>query len=158
VPALTLALSALLAAPPAASDPPGDQAKDRVRYQRQSTSAPRAREDALERRLERAKQTRAREAEEIFRGLGHQFRICRACVEREMRLKQIEFLINLLETVSEDDPEYPYYLFRLADHYLEEKAHHELQAASLHEKIDGLEFEIEALDSEAAPKSESSRR
>lgn len=149
MPLLVLALSALLTAAPAAGDPP----TDRVRYQRQSTSAPRAREDALERRLERAKRTQAREAEEIFRDPWQAFRTCRKCVEPEMRLKQIEFLINLVETSPEDDPEYPDYLFRLADHYLEEKHHHALEAASLQEKIDEVEFEIEieAFDSEPAP-------
>jgi hypothetical protein len=126
--------------------PPTDQVPtDLVRYQRQSTSAPRAREDLLERRLERAKRTWAREAEKLFRDPGGQFRVCRRCIEPEMRLKEIEFLINLVETTAEDDPEYPDYLYRLADHYLEEKAHQELQADSLEHKIDELEFELESV-------------
>ena len=139
MPALVLALSVLLAAPPAASEAP----TDRVRYQRQSTSAPRAPEDALDRRLERAKRMWAREAEELAREPGDQFRTCRACIEFEMRLKQIAYLINLVETTSEDDVEYPDYLFRLADHSLEAKAHYPLQAASVAEKIDDLESEME---------------
>jgi hypothetical protein len=152
MPVLVLALSALLAAPPATSEAPTDQ----VRYQRQSTSAPRARADALQRRLEQAKRTWAREAEELAREPGHQFRICRACISFEMRLKQIAYLINLVETTSEDDPEYPDYLFRLADHYVEAKDHYKLQAASAGAKLDELEFEVEmeAFESEAAPTAE----
>ena len=153
MPALVLALSVLLAAPSAASEAP----TDRVRYQRQLTSAPRAPEDALERRLERAKRMWAREAKELAREPGSQVRTCRACIEFEMRLKQIAYLINLVETTSEDDPEYPDYLFRLADHYVEAKDHYKLQAASAGAKLDELEsememeMEMEAFESEAAP-------
>jgi hypothetical protein len=155
--ALALALSTLLAAPPAASGAPTDQVPtDRVRYQRQSTSAPRVRADVLERRLEQAKRTWAREATETFSDLRDQFAVCRSCVEPELRLKQIAFLINLVETTPEDDPEYPDYLFRLADHYLEMKKHYERQAVTLEDKIDDLEFELEmeAFESEAPPEPE----
>jgi hypothetical protein len=145
---LTLVLSTLLAAPPAASDPPTAQ----VRYQRQSSSAPRAPEDALERRLERAKRAQAHEAEQLFHDSWQQFRKCRACVSHELLLEQIDNLLDIVETTSEDDVDYPDSLFRLADHYLEAKAHHALQAASLEVKLDELEFEMEAFDSETAPK------
>jgi hypothetical protein len=146
VPVLALALSLLLAAPPAANEP----SADRVRYQRQSTSSPRVRADALDRKLEWAKRTQAREAEQMFRSGSH-FRVCRACVEPEMRAKQIEFLRNLVETTAEDDPEYPDYLFRLADHYLEQKVHYEEQAIRLQEQIDELEASVAAEAFELEP-------
>lgn len=139
----SLLVALLLAAPPAASE--AEPEPDRVRYQRQSSSAPRIREDALERRLEWAKRTQPREAQAILPNHDSSgFRTCRKCVEPEMRAKQIAFLTNLIETSPEDDPEYPDYLFRLADHYLETKLYSELQADNLERKIDDLEAEIEA--------------
>lgn len=141
MPVFTLALSLFLAAPPAQSDPPP---VDRVRYQRQSTSAPRARADALQRRLEWARRNQAREAENIFAREWKQFAVCRHCIEPEMLAKQIEFMTRLIEAASKDDPEYPDYLFRLADHYLEQKAEHQRQATASQERIDAVEAELEA--------------
>src|SRR5690606_3748589 len=45
------------------------------------------------------------------------------------------FLKRLIKTTEDNDPEYPDYLFRLADHFLEKKAYFDLQAGSLYEKI-----------------------
>ncbi|MCA9712982.1 MAG: hypothetical protein KDK70_44565, partial [Myxococcales bacterium] len=56
-------------------------------------------------------------------------------VSLEMLDKQIEMLEKLIKTTDPNDPEYPDYLFRLADHHLEKKSYYELQAGSLYDKI-----------------------
>ena len=126
-----LVLALLSTASPAASEPPAE----RVRYPRQP-STPRVRKDALEHRLEQAKDAQRCEAEEVFRDLRLSFRVCRACIDDETLAEQIEFLGRLVETTPEDDVEYPDYLFRLADLYLEDEARYEREAASLQTRID----------------------
>ena len=129
-----LVLALLSTAPPAASEPPAE----RVRYPRQPAT-PRVREDALERRLEQAQRAQPCAAEDLFRELRLSFRVCRTCIDDETLAEQIEFLGRLIETTAEDDvdyPDYPDYLFRLADLYLEDKARHEREAASLQARID----------------------
>jgi TolA-binding protein len=66
---------------------------------------------------------------------GTQFAKHREAVAQEMADKQIEFLKRLIKSTDKSDAEYPDFLFRLADHYLEKKAYFELQAGSLYDQI-----------------------
>ena len=107
-----------------------------VRYNRKSKKT-RAKSDLLETKFKEEKQ-----AEEKRRKRGTQLmegsqfgNAQRKAVEQEMADKQIEYLIRLIKTTDKSDPEYPDYLFRLSDHYLEKKAYFDLQAGSLYQKI-----------------------
>jgi hypothetical protein len=134
MPALTLTLSLLLATAPAASE----TEPDRVRYQRQSSSSPRIHEDVLGHRLEQARRAQPREADELAADPADQFRKGHGPAP-DIIEQQIEFMETLLTSTPEDDAELPDYLFRLADLYLDDKAHHDLQAAALEEQIEELE-------------------
>lgn len=109
--------------------------KSAVRYNRDSKKT-KAKSDLLETKF---KEEKAAEDKRRERGVqlmdGQQFAVKRKAVEQEMADKQIEFLKRLIKTTETSDPEYPDYLFRLADHYLEKKAYFDLQAGSLYEKI-----------------------
>lgn len=56
-------------------------------------------------------------------------------VEREIADEQIMMIKALLEEAGPSDSEYPDYLFRLADLFLDKKAFFEMQAGALYEKI-----------------------
>ena len=110
--------------------------KSNVRYDRSSKKT-KAQSDLLNTKFTEQK---AAEEKRRQRGVqmmeGAQFGASqRKAVEQEMADKQIEFLKRLIKTTEPNDPEYPDYLFRLADHYLEKKAYFDLQAGSLYEKI-----------------------
>jgi TolA-binding protein len=66
---------------------------------------------------------------------GTQFAKHREAVAQEMADKQIEFLKRLIKSTDKSDAEYPDFLFRLSDHYLEKKAYFELQSGSLYDQI-----------------------
>lgn len=109
---------------------------DSVRYNRSSKKT-KAKSDLLDTKFQEQKKAEEKRRE---RGVtmmdGQQFNTSqRKAVEQEMADKQIEFLKRLIKTSETNDPEYPDYLFRLADHYLEKKAYFDLQAGSLYEKI-----------------------
>ncbi|MCA9648789.1 MAG: hypothetical protein H6712_13455 [Myxococcales bacterium] len=56
-------------------------------------------------------------------------------VEREIADEQIMMMKALLDEAGPSSPEYPDYLFRLADLFLDKKAFFDLQAGALYEKI-----------------------
>ncbi|NVB37843.1 hypothetical protein G6O69_08355 [Pseudenhygromyxa sp. WMMC2535] len=107
-----------------------------VRYNRQSKKT-KAKSDLLDTKFKEQKQAEEKRRERGVQMMeGSQFAAQqRKAVEQEMADKQIEFLKRLIKTTEASDPEYPDYLFRLADHYLEKKAYFDLQAGSLYEKI-----------------------
>ena len=109
--------------------------KDNVRYDRKSKKT-KAQSDLLDTKFKAQKEKAEKERERGVQMMdGQQFATKRKAVEQEMADKQIEFLKRLIKTSDESDPEYPDYLFRLADHYLEKKAFFDLQAGSLYQKI-----------------------
>jgi TolA-binding protein len=106
-----------------------------VRYERKSGKA-KAQSDLLDTKFKAEQEQIKKERERGVQMMdGQQFATKRKAVEQEMADKQIEFLVRLIKTSDESDPEYPDYLFRLADHYLEKKAYFDLQAGSLYDKI-----------------------
>jgi TolA-binding protein len=107
-----------------------------VRYDRKSKKTA-AKSDLLDTKFKAEQEQVKKERERGVKMMeGQQFAAnVRKAVEQEMADKQIEFLKRLIKTSEESDPEYPDYLFRLADHYLEKKAYFDLQAGSLYEKI-----------------------
>lgn len=107
-----------------------------VRYNRKSQKA-KAKSDLLNTKFEEEKKEEAKRRERGVQMMeGQQFNQSqRKAVEQEMADQQIEYLKRLIKTSETTDPEYPDYLFRLADHYLEKKAYFDLQAGSLYEKI-----------------------
>ncbi|MFO7566699.1 MAG: hypothetical protein R6X02_28910 [Enhygromyxa sp.] len=106
-----------------------------VRYERKSQKT-KAQSDLLDTKFKKEQEQIKKERERGVQMMdGQQFASKRKAVEQEMADKQIEFLKRLIKTTEENDPEYPDYLFRLADHYLEKKAYFDLQAGSLYEKI-----------------------
>ncbi|WP_106394561.1 tetratricopeptide repeat protein [Enhygromyxa salina] len=109
--------------------------KSNVRYDRKSKKT-KAQSDLLDTKFKKQKEQVEKERERGVQMMdGQQFATKRKAVEQEMADKQIEFLKRLIKTSDESDPEYPDYLFRLADHYLEKKAFFDLQAGSLYQKI-----------------------
>jgi TolA-binding protein len=106
-----------------------------VRYERKSKKT-KAQSDLLNTKFEAEKEQVEKERERGVQMMdGQQFASKRKAVEQEMADKQIEFLKRLIKTSEDSDPEYPDYLFRLADHYLEKKAFFDLQSGSLYQKI-----------------------
>lgn len=106
-----------------------------VRYNRKSKKT-KAKSDLLNTKFKKQKEQEEKRRERGVQMMdGQQFAVKRKAVEQEMADKQIEFLKRLIKTTDESDPEYPDFLFRLADHYLEKKAYYDLQAGSLYEKI-----------------------
>ncbi len=107
-----------------------------VRYNRKSNKA-KAKSDLLNTKFEEQKKEEERRRERGVQMMdGQQFAASqRKAVEQEMADQQIEFLKRLIKSSSSKDAEYPDYLFRLADHYLEKKAYFDLQAGTLFEKI-----------------------
>jgi TolA-binding protein len=109
--------------------------KSAVRYNRDSKKT-KAKSDLLETKFKAEKEAEDKRRERGVNMMdGQQFAVKRKAVEQEMADKQIEFLKRLIKTTEASDPEYPDYLFRLADHFLEKKAYFDLQAGSLYEKI-----------------------
>jgi len=125
----------ILAASPGLASPPSD-GESNVRYERKSNKT-RVKPDLLDTRFEteqaEVSKQRERERETMdsrdFGGTHH------AAVEQEMADRQIEMLEKLIKATDASDPEYPDYLFRLADHHLEKKAYFELQAGALYQPI-----------------------
>lgn len=134
-----LSLCACLFAATAAAGPAPDSSptQDQVRYQRSSPPAkPRARTDALDQRLERAKQAQQRDNESVEQARAEDFHRRRhEAREQEMIDDQIGLLSRLIKVTESDDLEMADLLFRLADLYLEKKAYFDLQAGSLYEPI-----------------------
>lgn len=64
-----------------------------------------------------------------------QFARQKEAVAQEIADQQIGQLKKLIQASEPTDPEYPDYLFRLADHHLDKKAYFENQAGSLYDKI-----------------------
>jgi TolA-binding protein len=115
-----------------AQEPDGDS---NVRYTRKSKKT-KAKSGLLDTKFKEQKQKVEKERERGVQMMsGQEFASKRKAVEQEMADKQIEFLKRLIKTSEDSDPEYPDYLFRLADHYLEKKAYFDLQAGSLYQKI-----------------------
>lgn len=56
-------------------------------------------------------------------------------VTREIADKQIGMLTRLIKATESSDPEYPDYLFRLADHHLDKKSYFDRQSGALYDKI-----------------------
>ena len=109
--------------------------KSGVRYNRDSKKT-KAKSDLLETKFKAEKEAEDKRRERGIQMMdGQQFAVKRKAVEQEMADKQIDFLKRLIKTTESSDPEYPDYLFRLADHYLEKKAYFDLQAGSLYDKI-----------------------
>lgn len=109
--------------------------ENNVRYDRKSQKS-KAQSDLLDTKFKKEQEQVKKERERGVQMMdGQQFASKRKAVEQEMADKQIEFLKRLIKTSEESDPEYPDYLFRLSDHYLEKKAYFDLQAGSLYEKI-----------------------
>ena len=129
LPPLSLAGTLLLTIPLAHAQEPETS---KVRYQRKATKT-KAQADLLDTKFDQAKREVEREAkpaaEQPFaaRGKGN---------SPELVDKQIAFLEKLIKSSDVGDPDYPDYLFRLADQHLEKKAYYELQAGALYEKID----------------------
>ena len=106
-----------------------------VRYTRKSKKS-KAQSGLLDTKFKDEKQRIERERERGVQMMdGQEFGKKRQAVEQEMADKQIDFLKRLIKTSEDSDAEYPDYLFRLADHYLEKKAYFDLQAGSLYQKI-----------------------
>lgn len=64
-----------------------------------------------------------------------QFARSKEAVAREIADKQIGMLTRLIKATEATDPQFPDYLFRLADHHLDKKAYFDRQAGALYEKI-----------------------
>jgi TolA-binding protein len=111
------------------------EGKSSVRYERKSQKT-KAQSDLLDTKFKAEKEKIDKERDRGVQMMdGQQFANKRKAVEQDMADKQIDFLKRLIKTSEENDPEYPDYLFRLADHYLEKKAYFDLQAGSLYQKI-----------------------
>ena len=125
-----VALAALmLLSTDAVAGPP----KRGVRYERKQRVV-KSRSNLLDTRVQKAKKDAAqdkgptREASE-FAGKHHK------AVEAALADRQIEYLKKLVRSTEPDHADYPDYLFRIADHYLEKKTFFELQAGALYEEI-----------------------
>lgn len=109
--------------------------KDNVRYDRKSKKT-KAKSGLLDTKFKKQKEQVEKERKRGVQMMdGQQFASKRKAVEQEMADKQIGMLKRLIKSSDESDPEYPDYLYRLSDHYLEKKAYFDLQAGSLYEKI-----------------------
>ena len=64
-----------------------------------------------------------------------QFARQKEAVAQEIADKQIGMLTRLIKATEPTDPEFPDYLFRLADHHLDKKAYFDRQAGALYDKI-----------------------
>ena len=64
-----------------------------------------------------------------------QFARQKEAVAREIADKQIAMLTRLIKATEPTDPEYPDYLYRLADHHLDKKAYFDRQSGALYDKI-----------------------
>lgn len=132
---LTLASTAASAAPAPGSKTEASSDTQNVRYQR-STTAPKARTEALDQRVERARAKQQAESAEVEAARAGDFHR-RHQQAREMALieRQQQLLIRLIKVSEEDNLEKADLLFRLADLYLEQKAYYDLQAGALYEAI-----------------------
>jgi hypothetical protein len=142
---LALCCSCWFAAPALAGPAPDGEAQSQVRYQRSAPKAkPEVRTDALDQRLEQAKQQQKRENEKIEQARAGDFSRRHAeAREQSMIDDQIGLLTKLIKVTDADDLEMADLLFRLADLYLEKKAYYDLQAGSLYEPIAEAEAESE---------------
>src|SRR5262245_4224521 len=96
---------------------PAAEGKSSVRYERKSQKT-KAQSDLLDTKFKAEKEKIDKERDRGVQMMdGQQFATKRKAVEQDMADKQIEFLKRLIKTSEENDPEYPDYLFRLADHY-----------------------------------------
>jgi hypothetical protein len=143
----SLTVSLCLIAPIAVAGPAPDQAasQDQVRYQRSGPKdKPRVQTEALDQRLEQAKQAQQRDNSVIEQARAGDFhRRHQEAREQAMVDDQIGLLTRLIKVTDNDEIEMADLLFRLADLYLEKKAYYDLQAGSLYEPIAEAEAEAE---------------
>lgn len=121
----------LLAAPASAL---AQEADDNVRYERKSGKI--AAKNTLDTKFKAEKAKAEREQKrEVEMMSAEQFARQKEAVAQEIADQQIQQLTRLIKASSPDDPEYPDYLFRLADHHLDKKAYFQRQSGALYQKI-----------------------
>lgn len=108
--------------------------KSNVRYDRKSGKV--KTKNTLNTKFKKAQKKAERDKDKkVDMMTADQFARKKAAVAREIADKQIGMLKRLIKATEPTDPEYPDYLFRLSDHYLDKKAYFERQAGALYEKI-----------------------
>lgn len=113
------------------AEPSGDS---NVRYTRERGKV--QAKETLETRFKRERAQLERESKKPLDMMSaDEWARTRQAVEQAIADQQIAQLERLMKASDLTDSEYPDYLFRLADHYLDKKAYFELQAGDLYEQI-----------------------
>ena len=108
--------------------------KDAVRYDRKSGKV--KTKNTLNTKVQKAQKTQEKEsAKQQITLTADDFARRKKAVAREIADEQIMMMKALLEESGTSSPEYPEYLFRLADLFLDKKSYFENQAGALYEKI-----------------------
>ncbi|MEM9456396.1 MAG: hypothetical protein AAGF11_19600 [Myxococcota bacterium] len=129
---LSGALGVLLLTAPAQSH--AEDANDSVRYDRKSGKV--KTKNTLNTKFKKAEAKAEKEKKRKVEMLSSDdFAKRKEAVAREVADDQIMLIKSLLEEAGPSSSEYPEYLFRLADLFLDKKAYFEMQAGALYEKI-----------------------
>ena len=129
---LSGALGVLLLTAPAQSH--AEDANDSVRYDRKSGKV--KTKNTLNTKFKKAEAKAEKEKKRQVQMLSaDDFAKRKEAVAREVADDQIMLMKSLLEEAGPGSAEYPEYLFRLADLFLDKKAYFEMQAGALYEKI-----------------------
>lgn len=126
--------AALISAPSSgfAQDP--DNKPDNVRYERDSGKV--KAKNTLDTKFKKEqKKAEAEKNKKVEMMSADEFAKNREAVAQEIADKQIAMLTRLIKATEPTDPEYPDYLFRLSDHYLDKKAYFDRQSGALFQKI-----------------------
>lgn len=130
-----LVLGALLLATSAAAEPaPAPAAADSVRYDRKSGKI-KAKNTLDTKFKEEQKKAEKASTKPVEMMSADKFARQKEAVAQEIADQQIAQMKRLIQATEADDPEYPDYLFRLADHHLDKKAYFERQAGALYDQI-----------------------
>lgn len=124
----------LLIAPATTFAQDAEPNSENVRYKRKSGKV--KAKATLDTKFKQEKQKAERDAKkEVDMMSADEWARKKEAVTQEIADKQIGQLKRLIRASEATDAEYPDYLFRLSDHYLDKKAYFELQAGALFDKI-----------------------
>ncbi|MCA9704336.1 MAG: hypothetical protein KDK70_00645 [Myxococcales bacterium] len=105
-----------------------------VRYDRQSSKV--KTKNTLDTKFKKAEEQAAKEKKRQVDMLSaDDFAKRKEAAAREVADDQIMLMKSLLDEAGPNSPEYPEYLFRLADLFLDKKAYFDLQSGALYDKI-----------------------
>lgn len=124
----------LFAAPAPSQAEPAEDDKSSVRYNRKSGKI--KAKNTLNTKFKKEQQkAEAEKNKKVDMMTADEFARKKEAVSQAIADKQIDQLKRLIKASEPTDPEYPDYLFRLADHHLDKKAYFERQSGALYEKV-----------------------